>query len=282
MTPDEAFAEMKKRYDGYHFSFESEDIYNPFSVLNTFVKNRFGNYWFETGTPTFLVRMLKDVDFDIPKLENGIQIPADAIMDYRADNWNPVPVLYQSGYLTIKSYDELLQEYTLGFPNEEVKYGFFKELLAVYMPDRIANEEFYAGSFIRDLWAHNIEGFMARLKAFFADIPYDLNNREEKHYQTVFYILFKLLGQFVRVEYRTAIGRIDAVVETSDAMHVFEFKLEQNATAEQALEQIDTKNYLIPFTASGKQLVKIGVEFGGNERGVKRWATGIADVSNDE
>jgi hypothetical protein len=100
-------------------------------------------------------------------------------MDYRADNRNPVPVLYQSGYLTIKSYDERLQEYTLGFPNEEVKYGFFKELLAVYVPDKTVREEFYVGSFIRDLWAHNIESFMTRLKAFFADIPYDLNNREE-------------------------------------------------------------------------------------------------------
>ncbi|MDR1380321.1 MAG: ATP-binding protein, partial [Tannerella sp.] len=277
MTRDEAFAEMKKRYDGYHFSCESEDMYNPFSVLNTFFGNRFGNYWFETGTPTFLVKMLKDVDFDIPKLENDIDIPADAIMDYRTDNRDPVPVLYQSGYLTIKTYNEKTNVYTLGIPNEEVKYGFFKELLAVYMPGKNINREFYAGNFAEDLWAHDIERFMTRLKAFFADIPYELNNREERHYQTVFYILFRLLGQFVRVEYRTATGRIDAVVETSDAVHVFEFKLEQNATAEQALAQIDAKDYLIPFTASGKQLVKIGVEFGGNERGVKRWATGIME-----
>ncbi|MDR2041462.1 MAG: ATP-binding protein [Tannerella sp.] len=270
-TCEETFAEMKKRYDGYHFARESEDIYNPFSVLNTFSKLEFGDYWFETGTPTFLVRMLKNADFDIPRLENEVKIPARSIMDYRIDSRNPVPVLYQSGYLTIKDYDGLLNEYTLGFPNEEVKYGFFNELLAVYMPDKNAGGEFYAGHFIRDLWAHDTEGFMTRLKAFFADIPYDLDNRGEKQYQTVFYLLFKLMGQFVRTEYRTASGRADAVVKTADTVYVFEFKLEKNAPAEKALEQIDTKGYLIPFTASGKQLVKVGVEFGDKERGIRRW-----------
>jgi hypothetical protein len=116
---------------------------------------------------------------------------------------------------------------------------------------------------------------MNRLKAFFADIPYELNNKEEKHYQTIFYILFKLMGQFIQVEYRTATGRADAVVCTSDSVYVFEFKLEKNATAEKALEQIDTKGYLIPFTASDKQLVKIGVEFGDRERGIRRWVTQV-------
>jgi hypothetical protein len=240
-------------------------------VLNTFSKLEFGDYWFETGTPTFLARMLKELDFDIPELENGIHIPAHAIMDYRVENRNLISALYQSGYLTIKSYNDLFQDYTLVFPNEEVRYGFFNELLAVYMPTKDIQGNFYVANFVEDLWAHNPEGFMKRLKSFFSDIPYDLNNKEEKHYQTIFYILFTLMGQFVRVEYHTATGRIDAVLETSDAVHVFEFKLESNATAEQALEQIDAKDYLIPFTASGKQLIKIGVEFGENERGLKRW-----------
>ncbi|MDR1335513.1 MAG: ATP-binding protein [Tannerella sp.] len=272
-TYEETFAEMKKRYDGYHFASRSGDMYNPFSVLKTFFSLHFGKYWFETGTPTFLVKMLKEVDFDIPTLECNIKIPADAIMDYRADNRNPVPVLYQSGYLTVKAYDEQGDIYTLGIPNEEVRYGFFTELLAIYMPVKDIQGDFYLANFAEDLWTHNIEGFMSRLKAFFADIPYDLNNKEERHYQTIFYIVFKLLGQFVRVEYRTATGRIDAVVETADTVYVFEFKLERNAPAEKALEQIDTKDYLIPFTAGGKQSVKIGVEFGEKERGIKRWAT---------
>jgi hypothetical protein len=271
ITYEEALAEMKKRYDGYHFAKKSEDIYNPFSVLKTFSKLDFGSYWFETGTPTFLVRMLKAVDFDIPKLENDVKIPADSIMDYRADNSDPVPVLYQSGYLTVRDYDGMLDEYTLGFPNEEVKYGFFRELMPVYMPGKNTQSEFSGRQFIRDLWALDVEGFMTRLKAFFAGIPYDLNNREERHYQTVFYVLFKLMGQFIRVEYRTATGRIDAVVETSDAVYVFEFKLATHATAEEALEQINTKGYLIPFTAGGKQLVKIGVAFSEETRGISRW-----------
>jgi hypothetical protein len=234
----------------------------------------FRYYWFETGTPTFLVKMQKAVNFDIPKLEDDVRIPAQSIMDYRTDNSDPVPVLYQSGYLTVKNYDGLLDEYTLGFPNEEVKYGFFRELILVYMPGKNTRGEFSSGQFIRDLWADNVEGFMTRLKAFFADIPYDLDNRKEKHYQTVFYILFKLMGQYIRVEYRTAVGRIDAVVNTDEAVYVFEFKLSKKASAEDALKQIDEKGFLIPFTASGKQIVKIGVEFDAGARGVGRWVVG--------
>jgi hypothetical protein len=271
LTRGEAFVEMKKRYDGYHFAAKSEDMYNPFSVLNTFDDKKFKYYWFETGTPTFLVNMLKASDFDIPTLENDIKIREKAIMDYRTDSGNFIPLLYQSGYLTIKDYDDKLKIYTLGFPNEEVRYGFYDELLMAYMPEKDTQGEFSAEMFVNDLSAHDAEGFMTRLKAFFADIPYELNNREEKHYQTVFYILFKLMGQHIEVERRTAVGRMDAVVATDDSVFVFEFKLTENATAEDALRQIDEKGYLIPFTASGKRLVKIGVKFSAGERGIGRW-----------
>jgi hypothetical protein len=266
-----AHAELKKRYDGYHFAKESEGMYNPFSLLNTFAKKDFSNYWFATGTPTFLVKMLKDLDFDIKSLENDVKIPVDSITDYRAEYEDPVPLLYQSGYLTIKDYDPLFNEYILGFPNEEVKYGFFNELLPVYMPKKNIQGEFYVANFIRDLLANNMEGFMTRLKAFFAGIPYELINKEEKHYQTVFYLFFKLMGQFIEVEQRSAIGRTDAVVTTNDTVFVFEFKLTEKATAEEAIEQIDRKNYLIPFTAGNKKLVKVGVEFSNEERGISRW-----------
>jgi hypothetical protein len=272
ISRDQAFAEMKKRYDGYHFAIQSEDMYNPFSVLSTFSQQRFNYYWFQTGTPTFLVKMLRDIDFEIPKLENDVKIPAQAIMDYRVENPDPVPVLYQSGYLTIKSYNERADIYTLGFPNEEVKYGFFDELMMMYMPGKRTRGEFAAGLFVEDLWAHNIDGFMTRLQAFFAGVPYELYNRGEKYFQTVFFILFRLMGQFIEVEYRSAAGRADAVVTIKDAVYVFEFKMTETATAEDALKQIDDKGYLIPFTASGKQLVKIGIEFSADGRGVKRWA----------
>jgi hypothetical protein len=271
LTYEETLAELKKRYDGYHFSEDSEGMYNPFSLLNTFNAGTFRNYWFATGTPTFLVKMLKEIDFDIESLENGVKIPADAISDYRAEHKNPVPLLYQSGYLTIKNYDALFDEYILGFPNGEVRYGFFNELLPVYMPEKNIQGEFYAANFIRDLLANNVDGFMTRLRAFFAGIPYELNNKEEKHYQTVFYLFFKLMGQFIEVEHRSAIGRSDAVVTTGDTVFVFEFKLTENATAEEAIQQIDDKNYLIPFTAGNKKLVKVGVEFSKEERGINRW-----------
>jgi hypothetical protein len=280
ISREQAFAEMKKRYDGYHFATQSEDMYNPFSVLNTFSQQRFSYYWFQTGTPTFLVKMLKDIDFDIPKLESDVKIPAQSIMDYRAENADPVPALYQSGYLTIKSYSELADIYTLGFPNEEVKYGFFDELMMMYMPGKRTRSEFAAGLFVEDLWAHNIDGFMTRLKAFFAGVPYELHSKGEKYFQTVFYILFRLMGQFIEVEYRSATGRADAVVTIRDAVYVFEFKISETATAEDALKQIDDKGYPLPFTASGKRLVKVGVEFSADERGVKRWAIEVDDETD--
>jgi hypothetical protein len=271
LTCEATLTELKKRYNGYHFSENSEGIYNPFSLLNTFNAGFFRNYWFATGTPTFLVKMLKEQDFDIKTLENGIKISVDSVTDYRTGYENPVPLLYQTGYLTIKDYDESFNEFTLGFPNGEVKYGFLNELLPVYMPKKNIWSEFYVVNFIRDLQANSVDSFMTRLKAFFAGIPYDLNNKEEKHYQTVFYLLFKLMGQFIEVEQRSAIGRADAVVITDNTVFVFEFKLTENATAEEAIKQINDKNYLIPFTAGNKKLVKVGVEFSKEERGISRW-----------
>ena len=271
LTREATLAELKKRYDGYHFSENSESMYNPFSLLNTFNDERFRNYWFDTGTPTFLVETFKKQNFDIKSMEDGVKISADEISDYRAEFGNLVPLLYQSGYLTIKSYNDHFCSYTLGFPNEEVKYGFLKELLPVYMQKNTLSE-FYVEFFIEDLMANNIESFMTRLTAFFAGIPYDLNNKEEKHYQTVFFIFFRLMGQFIEVEQHSAVGRSDAVVITSHTVFVFEFKLSENATAKAALKQIADKGYLKPYAASGKKLVKIGVEFGKEERGISRWA----------
>jgi hypothetical protein len=271
LTYEAALAELQKRYDGYHFCENTEGMYNPFSLLNTFGSQTLKNYWFATGTPTFLAKMLRDVEFDIKTLENDVKISVDSITDYRADYENPVPILYQTGYLTIKDYDEMFNEYILGFPNEEVKYGFLNELLPVYMPGKDVLTEFYAANFVRDLLANNVDGFMNRLRAFFAGIPYDLNNKTEKHFQTVFFILLKLMGQFVTVEERSAAGRTDAVVITKDTVFVFEFKMTGTSTAEKALQQIDDKGYMIPYTAGDKQLVKVGVEFSLETRGISRW-----------
>ena len=276
LTYDEAFAKLKKLYDGYHFAKESTDIYNPFSVLNTFDSLDFAYYWFKTGTPTFLVNTLKNQNYDISKLENDVEISANSIMDYRAENQNLVPLLYQSGYLTIKNYDNTLDEYVLGFPNEEVKYGFLKELLPAFVLTPIATGNFSVNDFLRKLLNNDIEGFMNSLKAFFAAIPYDSikqEHRNEQYYQHVFYLLFTLMGQFVQTEVKSNKGRADAVVKTADNIYVFEFKMDDNATAEDALAQINSRDYAIPYTADHRKLVKIGVEFSQTEKGVKRWLT---------
>lgn len=270
MSYESALVKLKRMYDGYHFAKDSEGMYNPFSLLNTFFSNDFANYWFKTGTPTFLIKMIKNVDIDIAKLENDTPVSADSITDYRFERGNPIPLLYQTGYLTIKSYDEMFNEYILGFPNEEVKYGFYNELLPVYMPVDIQSE-FYSPVFIRDLMKANIDSFMTRLTAFFAGIPYHLNNKEEKHYQTIFFVFFRLMGQFIKVEYASSAGRCDAIIELDNGIFIFEFKLTEKATAEQALAQIDEKGYATPYLASEKQIYKIGVTFSEETRTVDKW-----------
>jgi len=274
LTYEQAFAELKKRYDGYHFAKESEDIYNPFSLLNTFSKLDFAYYWFATGTPTFLVKALKNQNYDIRKFDDDVDISVNSVMDYRVENQNLIPLLYQSGYLTIKAYNLMLDTYTLGFPNEEVKYGFLNELLPAFVQTPIATGNFSVTDFLKQLMKNDIEGFMTSLKAFFADIPYDAieqKNRNEQYYQHVFYLLFTLMGQFVQTEVKNNKGRADAVVKTANCIYVFEFKMDENATAEDALAQINSKDYTIPYAVDHRKLVKIGVEFSQTERGIKRW-----------
>jgi hypothetical protein len=271
MTYEEALAEMEKRYDGYHFSQNSDGVYNPFSVLNTLKKSRFDYYWFETGTPTVLIEMFRQEDMDIRHFEKDISIPATEIADYRVGESNPISLFYQSGYLTIKAYDAQLAMYTLGFPNDEVEYGFLSQLLPTYLLKSAKLSEFYAARFVKDLQDGNVDGFMTRLRAFFASISYDLNNKTERDFQTTFFLVFKLMGQFVNAELRTSAGRIDAVVITADTVYVFEFKLDTNANAEAALKQIDDKDYTIPFTAGNRKIVKVGVEFDAEKRTLSRW-----------
>jgi len=273
-TFDETLGELEKHYNGYHFAENAEGMFNPYSLLQTFAAGKLGDYWFETGTPTFLIRMLKDIEFDVKSLEKDVKVSSHAITNYRVGSNNPVPLLYQSGYLTIKDYEARFDKYILGFPNEEVRYGFLDELMPVYMPKTDMETEFSAGNFIEDLQSHNIESFMVRLKAFFAGIPYTLNNKTEKHYQTIFYVFLKLMGRYIAVEQASAVGRADVVITTADTVYVFEFKLSGNGTAEEALKQIDDKGYLIPFTAGNKRLVKTGAEFSKKTRGLSRWVVG--------
>jgi len=272
LTYEQAFAKLKKLYDGYHFAKTSADIYNPFSVLNTFSKLDFAYYWFATGTPTFLAKALQNQNYDIRKFENDVLIDEPSIMDYRTENQNLIPLLYQTGYLTIKSYEDGL--YILGFPNEEVKYGFLKELLPAFVLTPIATGNFSVVEFMQQIRNGDIERFMTSLKAFFSAIPYDAikqENRDEQYYQHIFYLLFTLIGEFIQTEVKNNKGRADAVVKTADSIYVFEFKMDDKATAEDALAQINSKDYAIPYITDGRKIVKIGVEFSQTERGVKRW-----------
>ena len=259
---------MKSMYDGYHFRHNMEGVYNPFSVLNALDSAEFGSYWFSTGTPTFLVELLKKTDYDLRNLE-GIELPANQFADYRADADYPIPVIYQSGYLTIKKYDSRFKTYTLGFPNEEVEYGFLNFLLPYYT--RIPREKgaFNIMRFVQELEAGDVDAFLTRLRAFFAGIPYELNDKTERHYQAVFYLVFRLLGQYIEVEERSAKGRADAIVKTKDFVYAFEFKL--NGSADDALKQIDDRRYLLPYTVDHRQLIKIGVSFNSVERNVGDW-----------
>jgi len=273
-TYDQTVAEVKKRYDGYRFTAKEANIYNPFSILSTFYQNRYAYYWFKTGTTTFLSIILRKDNFDVRKFNNDITIEVRSIDEYRANETSLVPLLYQSGYLSVKSYNSEDDEFTLGFPNEEVKYGFLKELLPAFAPQVIKDNSFSITRLKRALTNGDVELFMKILTAFFASIPYDAikqEHRDELYYQHVFYLLFTLMGQFVVTEVKSAEGRADAVVKTADSIYVFEFKMDNNATAEEALAQIDDKGYLIPYSADHRRLVKIGVAFSKEDKGIKQW-----------
>lgn len=269
LSNEEAIEQMTQQYDGYHFHPYADGVYNPFSVLNAFYKKEFGNYWFQTGTPTFLVKSLLKSDYDLRTLMDGVETPAINFSEYRADTDNPIPLIYQSGYLTIKEYDKRFKTYKLGFPNDEVRYGFLNFLVPFYTPITDDKKNFYIGQFIKELEQGEVDAFMQRFEAFFADFPYELNDKTERHYQVVVYLIFKLMGQFTQAEVRSAKGRADAIVQTPKYIYVFEFKL--NGTAEDALQQINDKGYAVPFQADGRQVVKVGVEFSAEARNVSRW-----------
>ena len=244
-------------------------VFNPFSLLNPLSFSRFGSYWFQTGTPTFLVELLKQSEYDLRTLIDGVEMKESAFSEYRVAENNPIPLIYQSGYLTIKDYDERFHLYTLRFPNDEVKYGFLDFITPFYTSVGDEDNGFYIGKFVRELESGDVDSFLTRLKAFFADFSSELNDKTERHYQVVFYLVFKQMGQFCDAEVRSARGRADAVVKTQDSIYIFEFKL--NGSAEAALKQINDKGYLIPYMADNRKQIKVGVMFDASERNIGQW-----------
>lgn len=273
MTEDTCLAQLKKTYDGYHFHPKGAGVYNPYSLLNAFFNGEFGSYWFETGTPEFLVRLMKKTQFDLRSLTDQTLYSTEAMLkDYTGDLFDPVPLLYQTGYLTITSFDERKRRYTLGFPNEEVKYGFLQSLMPSYVPKATVGNKL--DIFTLDDYIENgdLEGIRAVLTGLFASITYTQKEDPFEHYfQTVIYLVFTLLGKFALCEMHTYTGRIDCKVETRDYIYLFEFK--RDDTAESALDQINEKDYALPFTADSRQLFKIGVSFDSKTRKLVGWKT---------
>ena len=267
-TYEAACAHLKRQYDGYHFSKHCEDIYNPFSLFNAFDAKEYKNFWFSTGTPTFLIDILQQSDFDIRQLD-GVSATAEQFDAPTNVITDPLPVLYQSGYLTIKEYDRDFQIYTLAYPNKEVRKGFIESLMPAYVHLPARENTFYVVSFIKDLRVGNLDQCMERIKSFFASIPNDMNNKEEKHYQTIFYLLFRLMGQYVDAEVKSAVGRADVVIKMQEAIYVFEFKVD--GTPEEALAQINSKQYAIPYQADHRKVIKVGVNFDSSTRTIGEW-----------
>ena len=266
-TFEQTCERLKEDYDGYHFCPDSPGMYNPFSILNTFAKKTYGSYWFETGTPTYLVELLKKSDYD---LEEVSHVETDAnILDSIFTDDNPIPVIYQSGYLTIKGYDKRFGIYTLGFPNREVEEGFMNFLLPFYSAVSKTRSPFEIKRFVTDVESGDINGFMERLQSFLADCPYELAKDVELHYQNVLFIVFRLAGLYTKVEYHTSRGRIDLVLQTDSYVYVMEFKLD--GTAEQALQQIEEKQYALPFAKDSRKVYTIGVNFSSKTRNIDKW-----------
>ena len=273
---DKMLEELKKRYDGYKFSVLGESVYNPFSILNTLNSGELKNYWFSTGTPTFLVNYLKDAYYNIPDLDGNVELNEAGIELYRADAKDPLPILFQSGYLTIKEYVENGNIYRLGFPNDEVRYGFLENLVPAYSSLRPYETASSVWKFVEDIRAGNIDEFMERMQAIIAGVPYDNLPKDklklrEQNYQTAVYLIFKLMGQFVETEIHCAKGRADCIVHTKDSIYIFEFKLMSAGSADDAIAQIKEKGYASQFKAEGKKLILIGSSFDEEERTIGEW-----------
>ena len=264
----ELLVEIRRWYNGFGFSKGGVGVYNPFSLLLLFDTRDFRNHWFESGTPTFLIELLKRRGYDVRELEE-LQVDELAFSSYEVEDLRPVPLLLQTGYLTIKGYDPESRLFTLSYPNFEVENAFLRHLLSTFSG---AENGVLGGT----LWQLSTalrerewERFFELLQGFFAAIPYDIQLSQERYYQTVFYLIVKLLGLQVGVEVRTHRGRIDAVMELAEGVFVFEFKV--GGTAAAALAQIAERGYVDPYRLCGKPIYSIGVVFGGEERGIVDW-----------
>jgi hypothetical protein len=267
MSKDECYEKLKKQYDGYHFSKRSVGIYNPFSLLNALDSRDFGDYWFASGTPTFLVETMKRNNYDLERLTRE-DATADLLGSLDAIDTNPIPLVYQSGYLTIKGYDPRFMTYRLGFPNEEVERGFSRFLFRYYTPASQGKDGFIK-DFVMAIEAGQIEKFMSLLESLFAGQDYQIAGDAELYFHNAVALIFKMVGFYTDTERHTSDGRMDMVVQTADYIYIFEFKLDESA--DKALEQIEEKQYALPFAHDPRKLYKIGVNFSSKTRQIEGW-----------
>ena len=282
LTYDETLKQLKQNYDGYCFARASENMYNPFSLLRVFDGQIFQSYWFSTGTPTFLVNYLKEAHYYIPDLNENVELDEDGLQTYRAIPEDTLPILFQAGYLTIKEYIKDVRLYRLGFPNDEVRYGFLHNLLPAYSDIPFGQTGVWIGRFVQDIRKGKVDCFMERMQALIAGIPYDNFTEKnlklrEQNYQTAVYLVFALMGQFVQTEVQCSTGRADAVVITADTVYIFEFKLFSNGSAEDAVNQIKENNYAAKYKKDGKKIVLIGAGFDEKTKTIKDWKTEVLE-----
>ena len=268
VTPEEALMKLKENYDGYHFTYPSPDIYNPFSLLTAMEKGKIGSYWFGSGTPTYLIKMLDK--FGVKPSEIGRKQLRSFIFDAPTERMtNIIPLLYQSGYITIKDYDKELDLYTLDIPNKEVRIGLMKSLLPHYVGGKASEANTMVAYLSRDIRNGDMDAALCRLQTFLSTIPQCDNTKYEGHYQQLFYIIFSLLGYYVDVEVRTPRGRVDIALRTQTTLYVMELKLDKNA--DKAMEQIDLKNYPERFALCGLPVVKVAVSFDSERCTIGDW-----------
>lgn len=270
MTREETIAKLKENYDGYHFSPASPDVFNPYSLLNCFDDKNFGAYWFSSGTPTYLINMLRK--FKVLPAKIGRSLARSSAFDAPTENLKTItPLLYQSGYITIKGYDKMSQLFTLDLPNKEIKVGLFESLLPYYLEGMYAEEGDVAIAQMSVLIRQgDMDGALRLFQEFLGTVPYCNNTNYEGHYQQVLFIIFTLLTHFVvDVEVHTPSGRVDVVMETEDTLYLIELKL--NKSAQSAMQQINLKQYGQRFARCGKPIVKVGVNFDAKKGNIEDW-----------
>ena len=272
-TKEKMYEALKAQYDGYHFSEDLSGLYNPFSLLNALRKKRIDNYWFKTGTPTYLIRLMSHFNENLDEMTGKYYSPEEFV-DYRADVERPLPMIYQSGYLTIKDYDREMRTFLLDFPNNEVKEGFVLLTASHYFGNG-GRMDSVMRNLVISLKRGNLEQFRTHLTAFLASIPYSMRRKEnererERYFHYTFYLLMRLISVYtVYTEKELSQGRVDCIVETDDYVYIFEFKLD--GTAEEALKQVNGKGYAKPYAADKRKVYKIGVSFSSKTGTIEGW-----------